>query len=331
VKGLTSIQSSPRSIELEKVERESGPYCMSFEPDLHSLFQSVKMVGVLNPPILLSNERDRYDVVTGFRRLEVLRELKQKRALCVVLPDGARFSPLDCFRMALFENLTIRRFNEVERAMILTRLLSWVPRDEVVSGYMPLLGLSPRESLLDFYLSLESLERPILVLLSKGLLSIQTARQLLRFNEKDRLAAAKWISNLKLNTNQQVKFIEYIEDISIKHHISIYEILDREPFAGLLQDGALKNIPQQAKRVMRLLREMRFPRLSRIERSFKKKLSRIPLPEGVKITPPSHFEANEYKLEIGFEDLQTLKRKIKEFLANEETLEDMERELREDP
>jgi len=129
----------------------------------------------------------------------------------------------------------------------------------------------------------------------------------------------QWITDLKLNINQQIHFIEYIIDLSIIKEKSIPDILNENQFRDILRNNRSNN-PQKAKRLINLLRSSRFPALNRAEKWFKKKYDKLELSKRVKIIHPAFFEAPDYRLEILFRDGAELKSLI-DSIANKSEIE----------
>jgi hypothetical protein len=115
-----------------------------------------------------------------------------------------------------------------------------------------------------------------------------------------------WFKRIRFNFNQQIQFIEYIKDISIKEGKSIIHILSEKRLLTLLEDKKLNN-PQKAKHILNLLRSRRFPRLTDSEKTFRKNLSKLNLPKNARIQHPPFFETPHYRLEILFRNGKELK------------------------
>lgn len=303
-------QNQPIPIFLDKVEKEPGPYCMSFLVDLVQLKESIQKIGIINPPILIRNDRKMFDIVSGYRRIHALYQLDCAEAFCIVLPESES-SPIDCIHTALFENCLVRNFNDVEKSMILRRLRPFVQEEYLLRQYMPILKLSSQKSVLDLYLALESFELPLLESLVRGTLSLHSIQSMLDMNKNDRIILNEWINKLKLNINYQKYFIEYAVDISFKRQVSIADFLNDKTLKSIIKAEEI-NVPQKSKKVLNLLREMRYPRLTQAEKIFRNEVSRLDLPAGAKITAPPNFEGHEYTLEIRFEDGGILAKKISE-------------------
>jgi ParB family chromosome partitioning protein len=299
-----------RMVSLSEVPETPGPYTMSFDFDLAALGRSIERVGVINRPIVERDEEGGVRVVAGYRRLMALKALQCRETPCTDLTTaGLPF--LQKLHMALHDNLATRDFNDVEKAMALERLVHCVPRKEVISSYMPLLGLACKESLLETYLAIPRLDTGTKLALSRKEVSLQSVHLLLDLDQDSRLAVSKWFTKLKFSINHQREFIEYVSDIAHRDGLSISTVLSDRALSSLLEDEK-KNQPQRVQAALKILRRRRFPILTHAERSFRSRIQALKLPPGVRIEHPPGFEAPEYRLDVRFSDGEMLKRRLLE-------------------
>ena len=295
-------------IDAEEIDDSPGPFSMSFGFDLKPLIRSIERYGLINRPFLTIDNTGKRVPVIGFRRILALKSLQWRKIPCVDLSDSG-LSVLDLILLNLHDNLTKREFNDVEKGMILCRLVPHVTRNEILKHYMPLLNLRSHESSLELFLKIENLEIAIKHSIADGTVSMKAIGKILDWDNQSRKNVFTWFKNIKFNFNQQIQFTEYITDISIKEKKSIAHILDEKEMIEILEDNKLNN-PQKAKRVLHHLRSRRLPLLTQSEENFQKNLSRLNLPKGVRIQHPPFFESPDYRLEIVFRNGKELKEKI---------------------
>jgi hypothetical protein len=314
VSGSTSLL-----VDLKSIDDRPGPFCMSFGFELKSLVKSIEKFGLINLPFVKSTSNGKVRVIAGYRRILAAKHLRLNRIPCRDLCYSG-VSEFELFIFNLYDNLATRRFNIVEKGMILSRLASHVSTQEIVRHYMPLLDLPTHESTFLFYVNIEQqLENEIKKCLAKGDLSLQAAKMLLDLDQDARNHIFQLISNLKLNINQQRQIIDCLVDLSHKNNASLSELL-KEPTLKEIRSNTGLNTPQKAKAILKFLRTKRFPILVRSEQAFKNKLSRLNLPKGVRISAHQYFEAPHYSLEVLFKNGKELTEKIR-FLTRTEGLE----------
>ena len=298
----------PVLVDAQEIDDSIGPFSMSFGFDLEPLIKSIKSYGLINQPFLTRVNKRNMVPVIGLRRIRALKSLQWRKIPCVDLSETG-LSVLDLIFLNLHDNLTTRKFNDVEKGMILHRLISHIPRDEILRHYMPLLNLPSHESILNLFLKIEALDTNIKNSIVKGIISMKAIEKILEMDHESSMNVFVWFKNIKFNFNQQIQFIEYIKDISTKEEKSVAYILSEKSIMNILKDKILNN-PQKAKHVLHHLRSRRFPLLTDSENTFRKNVSRLNLPKGVKIQHPPFFETPQYHLKICFKNGKELKEKI---------------------
>ena len=308
MKTFAWAKDNPVSVDLKLISENPGPFCMSFGFDLKPLIRSIEEFGLINTPIVIRDKEGRVDVVTGYRRILALKHLQREEVPCRDLSD-AGLTSLQLLLFNLHDNLATRSFNEVEKGMILNRLIPLAPKEEILRQFMPLLDLPSHKPTLDGFLRLEGLDHSMKEALVHGRVSFQTAKVFLDMDTESRSVLFDWITNMKLNLNQQNQFILYTTDISIKEQKSVPQVFKEEHILNLLNDKNM-NTPQKAKALLNILKSMRFPALTRSEEDFEKTVSDLGLPDGTSVQHPPFFEGPDYRLEILFRDGEQLKKRI---------------------
>jgi hypothetical protein len=296
------------SLDSNAIHDDPGPFCMSYGFDLGPLIRSIQEFGVINPPIVVRQGEGRVDVVSGYRRILALKNLQIREIPCRDTTDSG-LSTLQLLLVNLHENCFTREFNEVEKAMILARLVHYLSREEVIHSYMPLLSLPSREPTLDLFLNMERQSHIVKNVLAKGEVSVKAFEALLEVESGFRLGLIKSILDLKLTYNQQLQFIELTVDICMRDGIDISELFNQASFVRIMENEKL-NLPQRTKAILELLRSIRFPRLTRAAESFQKAVSALGLPDGTRISHPPFFEGPDYRLEVPFKNGRQLKERI---------------------
>lgn len=313
------VNNGPIQMDLNEIDERPGPYTMSFAFDLNRFIQSIKDIGLINPPFVKKSRGGRMDVVMGYRRIMALKSIGWKRAPVFDLTHSG-IPTKELFLCNLHENLVTRSFNYVERGMILKRLTSYFSDQEIHDSYLPLLGVSSSWEM-DLILRLEELDKDIKGAVAQNKISLKVTRFLLEMDDESRSSIFMLISSLNLNLNQQMQLIEYMNDISIRDEQNIRVILSHESFIKIQENNNLNN-PQKTKKLFALLHTKRYPHLTQTEETFKKMIAEMNLPNRVRIVHPPYFEAPDYKMEILFKGGQELKMSINK-IAKIDKLKDL--------
>lgn len=304
------MKGNPIRIPLDLLDENPGPYTMSFGFDPRPLMESIRKIGLLNPPLVECTENGKIHIIAGYRRILALKALKEQEVACFDL-SGSKPNASESLLLNLYDNLAFREFNDPEKAMALERLVVHFTEEEVVGLYMPLLGLPSHRPLLSTYLRVGELDKDIRVALAHKRISFQTIRAFLEMGPESKSALFKWFSEIIFNVNQQAQFIELCDDLSSQLEISIPRLLSRSELTEIMEDEDL-NGPQKVKSAIERLRAMRFPKLLHAERRFQKIIGDLRLPEGVSVHHSPFFEAPDYRLEVRFREGEALRNKILE-------------------
>jgi len=70
------------------ITSEPGPFTMSFGFDPMPLVESIKRIGLINPPIVIKDSQKGFNVVSGYRRIKALKHLNKKKVSCIDLSDS---------------------------------------------------------------------------------------------------------------------------------------------------------------------------------------------------------------------------------------------------
>jgi ParB/RepB/Spo0J family partition protein len=303
-------------VDLGEIAESPGPYTMSYGFDLRALCESIDKIGLINPPLVARNETGGFDIVSGYRRILALKALGVAKAFSRDI-TSALASPAERLLASFYENLATRKFNEIEKAMILERLQRDLGKQKILASFMPLLSLPSRKDTLEFYVKLLDLEEGIRKAIAQELISIKAAKALIELEAASQRAVFSWISTLKLNMNQQIKFIEYACDISVRDNLKIPELFSEEAFLKILEDSRLNN-PQKTKKLLEALRVRRHPRLARAQHAVEDVISTISLPPEAVIRYDPYLENPNYQLQIDFKDGKALRKTIRELHASVE-------------
>ncbi len=170
--------------------------------EIQSLADSIMANGLLQP-LTVRKTNDKYELVSGERRLRAIRQAKMEEAPCIVIDTSDRQSAI----LALLENIQREDLNYFEEAVALKNLMvEWgVSQQELgvrlgkaqptIANKLRLLKFEPEEQK---------------ELLKKGINERQ-ARALLRLEDSDRLrTAVDYISTHNLNVSQTEEYIELI-------------------------------------------------------------------------------------------------------------------------
>ncbi len=291
-------------IQLDQIDLSDRTYLFTFEPIISNMIVSIQNIGLVNPPILgrISNVPS-YRIVTGLKRVLALSHLKAQNLNAIIFEDNASNPRLELFHMGLYENVSIRQLNPVEKSSVIEKLqrIFNIDEKEIIFRYLPLLGLNPNRKVMDTYLAMSGLEDNIKIAIVEDFLSPETAIKLLDYSPEDRQGIMEIFNQLKLGKNQQRELLKLMNDISRRENIRVIEIIRRDLFQAILKEEKL-SITLKLEKVKDLLRKYRFPHLHRVEEKFNQLKKALKLPPEILMSSPPFFEGDIYSMKLHFRD-----------------------------
>jgi len=289
-----------QKIPLEQIDLSDDTFSVNYLPDIGKLRSSIEEVGLIQP-VLLRKKKDRHQIICGFRRISVMKELGKSEIESKVFEEDER-DEFQLFSLSLHENLTTRGFNAVEKAIALDK---WIHRFQidpaaVVKTFLPLFSLEPNEKILNTYLSLAQMEDEIKTYVLKEEVSRSNIRRLSTLTSDNRMAVLSLVSPLKLGENRLRETLTLLEEVSRRNQCQEKDIVQRSEIQAVLFQKELTP-SQKSERIKKVLMGLRYPKLNQLEKAFEKKKRDLNLPSNISLQHPSFFEGKRLKIEFQFE------------------------------
>ncbi len=301
-----------QEVPLAQIDLAEAAGEMTPAPARDRLVASLREVGLINPPWLRPRSGgQRFQVVTGARRLEAAAELGWQEVTVRLVPEGT--SDFYCLLVHVMDNAFTRGFNLREQAALTVRLLSHCDRETVAARYLPYLGLPPSQAHLARLVKAAGLEAPWQEMAAAGRLALTAAARLAGWDPPDRTAAWPFLDGLRLSQSKQEEVLDQVALLARREGLSPAAVLARDELRIALADP--DRTPQEKTTAVRqqLFRWV-CPRLVAAREAFETALARLGwkgLPR-VRLHPPPAFEGPDFQLEIKFQDAPELERLLGE-------------------
>lgn len=286
---------------MSQINIEDRSYVFSFEAPLSQLILSIKEVGMLHPPILERTSEHRYRIVSGLRRILAGFHLKMAEIRALVYETHQSKPCLELFLINFYENLGTRKLNEIEKALVIWKLINLfqVSNDEVISHYLPLMDLGSSQIVLQRYLKLFQLEDYLRSAIVEDLISSETAIAMLQLAPQERLAIFNLFQDTKAGKNNQKELLQLLQQLSVIKNQSIDLLLESLAIKPILISTRLTSA-QKLDKVKQVLKEARYPKFTEIAHRFQNLKQELKLPSNIILRAPAFFEGSEYSIEIRF-------------------------------
>lgn len=306
----------PRFIELKKFNLQHQPYVIRYPFSRHEgesaccmeeLISSIRHYGLLSPVIVQEREGDDgVFIIHGARRFQACQALGWSALPCQVVPSGMIGQEVYQFSLSVF--LSHHKPNIMEQARVIQRLQTFFPQDMLIQEFLPRLGLLPQRKVIDRIVQLTELDDEIAKDLAVGAVDPQLGWRLVKVAPAARLALYRFLRQLPFTVSQQFEILEYVQEIALRDHESLEDLLALQPVLDILASDLDQR--QKANFIRLFWRARRYPRLTAIEEEFSREKKMLRLPEHLELYPPHNFEHGSYKFELKFADLTEFQQKL---------------------
>jgi len=283
-----------KDIAISDIDIQDETYRISSATGIDDLAESIRLVGLLNPPTL-KPQQDQYNIICGYKRIEAAHRLGFDRIPARLLP--VNIAPLACVRLAISDNLVQREMNLVELSRCIV-LLSWCIRDSsLLATEARRLGL-PGDS--QFFLQVSQIDQfpeTIKAGLSAGRLSLTIASQLMRFGYDSADQLANVFRELKINQNKQREICTHLMEIAIRESQTVQAVMSDLGLAEIVLDATQSN-QQKTNAIRSRLRKRRFPHLWEAQEKSTQALKKLKLDKTIQIQPPDYFEDTSVTIKL---------------------------------
>jgi hypothetical protein len=292
-----------RMIPLQQIDFSDDAFSINFMPDLQRLRSSILEIGLIQP-VLLRKKLGGYQIICGFRRVSVVKELGKAEIDARVFEEKEA-DEFQLFSLSIQENLSTRGFNTVEKAMALERLVHRfrIDSDTVIKTFLPLFSLEPNEKILNTFLSLAGMEDGFKEYVLKEEVSRSNIRKLANWSPDDRVAILSLISPLKLGENRLREILTFLEEISKRNQCQAKEIVQRANIQVILSQKEFTP-SQRTERIKKILMDLRYPKMRQLEEEFQKKRRDLNIPSSVSLHHFPFFEGRGLRVEFQFETME---------------------------
>jgi ParB family chromosome partitioning protein len=295
-----------QKIPLQQIDLSDDTFSVNYLPDLQNLRSSIEEVGLIQP-VFLRKRLGGYQIICGFRRISVMKELGKSEIESRVFEEK-EMNEFQLFSLSLHENLTTRGFNTIEKAIALDKLIHRFQIDHaiVIKTFLPSFSLEPNEKILNTYLSLAQMENEIKRYVLKEEVSRSNIRRLATLNPDDRMVILSLISQLKLGENRLREILTLLKEISRRNQCAEKDIVQRPDIQAILSQKELTP-SHKTERVKKVLMGLRYPKMYQMEEKFEQKKKDLNLPSNLSLHHQPFFEGRGLKVEFQFETMEEYK------------------------
>jgi len=280
---------------LDRIDLDDRTYLVPCYDDLQPLTQSIRTVGIINPPVVQERPDRRFQPVLGRRRLKAASQARidsvEVKALALDVPES------EAYALAFWDNVAQRPLDKAATAYVVMRLLQLFPRDVAARQFFPALGIPAMGPKIDRLQAIGSLEKNVLERLALGRINEKTAALLALMKPEERQRLVKLAQDLGLNVNKTEEALTALFDVSAHTGREIEALLDEEQARRILENRELP-VPEKAAQFRALLQEWKFPEIAEREAEFRRRFSSLADRSHVSIRPSPGFENERCSIQV---------------------------------
>lgn len=279
------------------------------DPEYMKLVRSIRKSGIINIPLLTPDPDSlkngfSYIPVSGFKRLHAAIDLGMDTVLCRISKDPAP----DLFRTAVTENAYIRKFSELDMAVIIRKFMLLTESNDV-SEFLPHLdGIPGFEMNRDYahrLLAFENLPDDIKSAVSRGFLSPVLASDVAASPGYEK--SLFFFEHLKMGLNLQREFWNLVHEISKIKDCSVTDILGSSVFSEIMESSM--EVAKKRELVSAELKKTRYPHIEKARTFFSETASGL-LKGNTEITisHPKNYESRDIPVMFRFRNRNEYKK-----------------------
>jgi len=295
-----------KTVKLSCIDLKDNTYRITTRSDIDDLVNSIKNIGLINPP-LLKLDGLKYIIVCGFRRINACKFLGYPGIEAAIVDSNA--DNLECVKLAITDNALQRPLNLVEKSRSINMLSCFYDDYNSLSKAASVLGLPENPSFVKKIETICHLPSVIQNCILSETVSLSVAIELGMFNRDEGIVFANLFNNLKLSLNKQREIITLIKEISVRDDISIMEVFQESDFLETLNDNNLDR-SQKSQKIRFYLKQRRYPEITNADKKFKQNIKELKLGNNIKLVPPNNFEGATYTLKLFFNNTEELQNSL---------------------
>ena len=273
-------------------------YLFSYGRDSDVVEDSIRKVGLINPPILKKNPdtEGTYSVICGYQRILACKKLGQISIDARVI-DG--LTDEETLLLVLHDNLASRGFNEIEKGIVLKKFLNiGYSYDRLAAEITLLLEIPPNKNIIEKYLSVLRLDNEIKQSIARSELELERAFLLITLSDAEREVVYRFLFKESItNTNEAKEAIRNLLDLKLIKKIEMEELLLSDEISHIISDNK-SNKRQKGEKLCSLIKSMRYPSIRTKEDEFDKSCRELKLDNDVRVNHSRYFEGDEIRITL---------------------------------
>ena len=288
---------------MDQINTGDRTFKITTQTEKTELVQSIRAIGLLQPPVLIKTGRD-LSIICGFRRIDACETLNITRIPARVLPS--HFPKMTCAQIAVADNASQRSLNIVEQSRAYALISKLADHSTAWKKIVESTGLACSQTAMDRVIPVAGMPVSMQDAILEGSIALPIALHINRLAHDDAMALCSLFRQVTPGLNIQRELLELISEISSRDDIPITRLLAQSDISDIIANADF-SAPQKVQHLRMLLKTKRFPELSKAEAAYNRKVKTLKLDPRVQIHPPHFFEGTAYRLSLTIDSRSQLK------------------------
>ncbi|MCK5516716.1 MAG: hypothetical protein KAI39_07575, partial [Desulfobulbaceae bacterium] len=219
-----------RQISVSTIDLTDNRYALNpfFGAEPEALAESIRVLGMLHPPLLLEIDSNSFIVLSGKKRVQIAAQQVGVPLTALVIQNQEKNTgqQLLIFTTLLQHQLIGSSLSIIEQAIFFKKSLECLTAEEV-NSLLPLLGYKPKPHIPHQLIALLNLGLSVQQGLHEGFLSQRAGKKLALFTHSDQQTLVALIKELQLGGSKQQQLIDSVLELTKRLHIKAEQLLNR--------------------------------------------------------------------------------------------------------
>jgi HAMP domain-containing protein len=247
-------------------------------------------------------------IVSGSRRVSAARTAGLDSVPARIV--GREIDERDLFFRNIRENADTRTMNDLERALVLHRLIEdFGAGEKEALGIMPALALASSRRILYQYTSLVRLTDELKRYVVSHTIPIRISSRVAEWATGDQEALSGLFKTVTLSGNNLKDLLDLIEEISLRDDVAIRKVLAMAEAREVLEESRFTSTQKREMLKQRLF-HIRYPVLSERTERISMLLKKGGDLSGISLTPPPYLEGSSLNASFSFGSVEKLRKAV---------------------
>lgn len=289
-----------KEIKIAEIDFTDKTFLFSYPERTPLLIESIKAIGVIEPPILYCNNKG-YQIVSGEGRIKALKTLGVENFWGLIINE--KKEPWELLYLSLESN-RFRGLNLVEKALFLEKIEKFFQPEKIIEEILPKLDFTKHPSWYFFLKKVQALSAPYRELLVKERLNPKTIEIITELSQTEKEEYYQLLVSFHLTHSEQMETLEILRDLQ-----------KREQRQGLLPEQiktllGIEDPNLRKKAFKEILQTIKYPNFlakKKLMEDIKKALQK----EGIQIEFSPYLENKRIFINFDLKNFETLKKTFK--------------------